>query len=136
MNIKPGSTLILDKENFESLSVKSVDISTKSLPAELQIDSSIRNKNIAHLEGRSLENVSSSWLDGASLDDDISMSGNANDWNQFETNRKLFNVQSTYDENLYTKKLDFSILSREAVAQGEYRHKSIRFALNVRFACS
>lgn len=29
-------------------------------------------------------------------------------WDQFETNRRLFGTESTWDENLYTTKLDKS----------------------------
>lgn len=34
-------------------------------------------------------------------------------WDQFEVNKKLYNVKSTYDENLYTSKLDKSKISRD-----------------------
>ena len=33
-------------------------------------------------------------------------------WNQFETNARLFGVKTTYDENLYTTKLDRKAMTR------------------------
>lgn len=40
-------------------------------------------------------------------------------WDQFETNERLYNVTSTYDENIYTKKLDKSTLTKEQQRQAE-----------------
>ena len=34
-------------------------------------------------------------------------------WDQFELNKKMYNVVSTYDENLYTTKLDKNKISEE-----------------------
>ena len=34
-------------------------------------------------------------------------------WDQFELNKKMYNVVSTYDENLYTTKLDKDKISEE-----------------------
>jgi hypothetical protein len=34
-------------------------------------------------------------------------------WDQFELNKKMYNVKSTYDENLYTTKLDKSNITEE-----------------------
>ena len=35
------------------------------------------------------------------------------DWDQFELNKKVYNVVSTYDENLYTTKLDKNKITEE-----------------------
>ena len=73
-----------------------------------------RRANIAELEGRDLEAVAASWLapeTSAKLDRGHTRLPGG--WNQFEVNRRLYNVQDTFDENLYTKRLDKSSLTRE-----------------------
>ena len=53
-----------------------------------------------------------------SLEDDIQ---NTNEkWDQFEINKKKYNVVSTYDENLYTTKLDKKKITKE---QQDYADK-------------
>ena len=47
-----------------------------------------------------------------SLDDEIKENKDEN-WDQFEINRIKYNVVSTYDENLYTTKLDKKKISKE-----------------------
>ncbi|CEG37151.1 Protein interacting with poly(A)-binding protein [Plasmopara halstedii] len=83
-------------------------------------DTEISRQKGEHLYGRKLE-TASSWLDPAldtgALEDSEShsrrkSSGKAG-WNQFEANEKLFGVVSTYDENIYTTKLDKSKISNE-----------------------
>lgn len=46
-------------------------------------------------------------------------------WNQFEANEKLFGVKSTFDENLYTTKLDREKLSLEQSREAERIAKEI-----------
>ena len=73
-----------------------------------------RRANLADLEGRDLEAVAASWLapeTSAKLDRGHTRLPGG--WNQFEVNRRLYNVQDTFDENLYTKRLDKSSLTRE-----------------------
>ena len=56
------------------------------------------------------------------MSEDTSTSLNQQDigtWNQFEANKKKFGVKSTFDENLYTKKLDMSSMSRAQVERAE-----------------
>jgi LsmAD domain len=67
--------------------------------------------------------VSSAWLDpesATSLE-----SGSIGDWNQFEANNRLFNVKNTYDENIYTKKLDLSTFSKAQILKAERIAKEI-----------
>ena len=40
-------------------------------------------------------------------------------WDQFEANKRLYNVRSSYDENLYTKRLDMSTLTLEQQKRAE-----------------
>lgn len=117
-NVKKGTTLLVPYDSILSVSVVDLDLSTKGSNADLQIDDVVRNKSISHLEGRDLEAVSSSWVSShvnASLEGDNSKT----EWNQFETNARLFNVKSTYDENLYTKKLDMSTVTKDKLAEAE-----------------
>ena len=41
------------------------------------------------------------------------------EWNQFEANTRLFNVKNTWDENIYTKKIDMSKVSKAQLAKAE-----------------
>jgi len=116
------SIVLAKKSDFKLLSAPTVDLTPKSPAPDLQIDSSIRNKNISHLDGRNLEQVSSAWLQADKL---TSLEGSLGDWNQFEVNKRLFNVASSYDENIYTKKLDISKMSKEMIADAERKAKEI-----------
>jgi chemotaxis protein histidine kinase CheA len=86
-------------------------------------DTEISGQRGEHLFGRELE-AASSWLDPA-LDTGALEDGAPNGrrhgknhqgkagWNQFEANEKLFGVVSSYDENIYTTKLDKTKISTE-----------------------
>ncbi|RLN59215.1 hypothetical protein BBJ29_003815 [Phytophthora kernoviae] len=89
--------------------------------AGFRTDTEISGRQGEHLYGRELE-VASSWLDPAldtgALEDapngrrHSKNQGKAG-WNQFEANEKLFGVVSSYDENIYTTKLDKTKISTE-----------------------
>lgn len=49
----------------------------------------------------------------------LNPSSGSHGWDQFEANERLYNVTSTYDENIYTKKLDKSTLTMEQQRQAE-----------------
>ncbi|RLO06778.1 hypothetical protein DYB28_012175, partial [Aphanomyces astaci] len=81
--------------------------------SSFQTDGDITNNSHAHLYGRELQ-TASSWLDPSLDSGDLDASrGGKTSWNQFEVNSKLFGVKNTYDENLYTTKLDKSKISFE-----------------------
>ena len=71
--------------------------------------------NHSDLFGRELQ-AANAWLStpassaSGALEDSSSGAGS---WNQFEANQKLFGVKSSYDENLYTTRLDKSKISIE-----------------------
>ena len=46
-------------------------------------------------------------------------------WDQFELNKKLYNVVSTYDENLYTTKLDKNKITEEDKKFADIMYKEI-----------
>lgn len=47
------------------------------------------------------------------------------DWDQFETNKRLFNVRSSFNEDLYTKKLDLASTTKEQIARADRIAKEI-----------
>lgn len=61
--------------------------------------------------------VANNWLD-PTTNADLNAFEKNETWDQFETNRKKFNVKSTYDENIYTKPLEQDI-SPERLARAE-----------------
>ncbi|CAN0404704.1 unnamed protein product, partial [Hapterophycus canaliculatus] len=64
--------------------------------------------------------VESSWVDSSTnMSIPQSGGGGVGKWDQFAANEKLFNVKSTFDENLYTTPLDTGSLSREQMARAE-----------------
>ena len=100
--------MIIKENDIVKISVKKIDLTAPS--KDLQTDAGVQKKNISHLSGRQLEGIDSSWLTedtAANLN-----SSSIGDWNQFEANKRLFQVKSTYDENIYTKKLDKSQMSK------------------------
>jgi hypothetical protein len=60
------------------------------------------------------------WGDGDAVGElkDLPMSNSGN-WDQFEANKILFNIESTYDENLYTTKLDYEKADAALAARAE-----------------
>ena len=47
------------------------------------------------------------------------MKGSIGDWDQFSANEKQFNVKASFDENLYTTKLDFDTIDAEKQLEAE-----------------
>ena len=66
------------------------------------------------------------WLGtSASLESSSKGKGAASDWDQFETNKRLFNVRSSFNEDLYTKKLDLGSMTKEQIARADRIAKEI-----------
>jgi len=53
------------------------------------------------------------------------ISGSIGQWDQFKANKELFNVNATFDENLYTTQLDTSQLDAKKMAEAERIAKEI-----------
>ncbi|CAJ1930519.1 unnamed protein product [Cylindrotheca closterium] len=53
------------------------------------------------------------------------LKGAIGQWDQFKANEELFNVQATYDENLYTTQLDKSQIDKKKLAEAERIAKEI-----------
>jgi PAB1-binding protein PBP1 len=51
-------------------------------------------------------------------------------WNQFEANKRLYNVQNTYDENIYTKKLDKNNLTKDQMKQADRVARAIETSVS------
>ncbi|KAL7534411.1 hypothetical protein ACHAXR_005859 [Thalassiosira sp. AJA248-18] len=53
------------------------------------------------------------------------LGGSIGDWDQFSANEKKFNVKASFDENLYTTKLDVTNIDRQKRAEAERIAKEI-----------
>ncbi|KAG6967569.1 hypothetical protein JG688_00006247 [Phytophthora aleatoria] len=129
-NAKPfedGSTVIFRRHQLAHLVADGsanytdgVFASGAAVSGGFRTDTEISGQKGEHLFGRELE-AASSWLDPAldtgALEDSAANGRRKNQgkagWNQFEANEKLFGVVSTYDENIYTTKLDKTKISTE-----------------------
>ena len=110
-----GSTMVISHSDLVSLSVSKSDF----LSMELKTERAAQKKCVNHVNGRELTAVNASaWLieDTAVVD---SLDTPVGQWDQFDANKKLFKVKSSYDENIYTKKLDKSTLSKAQIAKAE-----------------
>jgi hypothetical protein len=101
---------VISGSELVSIAVQKLDLNSRvGATGELKTDSAIsKGDSGRNLSGRELEAVSTDWLVPST---GTSMELGSGPWDQFETNRRLYNVTSTYDENIYTKRLDKSTLS-------------------------
>ena len=127
--IDRGSTMMLDfNSKVGCVQTSKLDMMLNKNSNEFQTDSSIKKTDFAHLQGRNLESVDNSWLDPSM---DTALEGGKEkyekerEWDQFATNKSKFGVNSTYDENFYTKKLDMSKMSKEQIAHAARLAKEI-----------
>eukprot|EP01038_Epipyxis_sp_PR26KG_P006814 gene6814-9330_t len=121
--IEPLSTLAFGANAVVTVRTAKLDLNAKASTSEFQTDSNIRNQDLTHLNNRQLQQVATDWLDPGT---NTSLGLNNNEkWDQFEANRKLFNVKSTWDENIYTKKLDRNKFTADQVAHAEKMAKLI-----------
>ena len=87
--ISNGSTVMIKQEEIVSLAVSKINLNAKE-SNDLETDSAVQRKNIKHIAGRELQGASQ-WL---SEDTSTNMEGSSiGKWNQFEANKKLFNVK-------------------------------------------
>ncbi len=57
--------------------------------------------------------------DGAEALGGLEMTDEDGTWDQFEANKRLFNVDSTFNEDLYTTKLDYRLTDAALQAKAE-----------------
>ncbi|TYZ59855.1 hypothetical protein PybrP1_005797 [[Pythium] brassicae (nom. inval.)] len=124
-----GSSVVFKRRQIAHLAVDgTVSYNESALGAAaaagFRTDTEISGRQHEHLIGRELQ-AASSWLD-PQLDsgglEDPRRRGSAAakaGWNQFEANEKLFGVVSTFDENIYTTKLDKSKISTQQSREAE-----------------
>ena len=95
-------------------------------------DSNIQRRDYSQLDGRTLEKASA-WLTPDSTSHGIEETpqfpgkGGNSRWDQFEANKRLFNVKNTFDENIYTSKLGMYLLIRKLV----YRILKFSYPINI-----
>lgn len=118
---KSPSTSIMKASNIVTIKISDLDVHMRS--RDLKIDANVRKKNISHLDGRELQGIDDSWLSRETTAD-ITSTGIGN-WNQFDANSSKFGIKSSYDENLYTKKLDKSSITRWQLRKAEKLARAI-----------
>lgn len=126
--LEAGSTVIFTRAQIAHLCTTGVINYNESsfggafASGGFRTDTEISGRGADHLFGRELQ-TASSWLDPAldtgDLEDPRNRSNGKGGWNQFEVNEKLFGVVSSFDENLYTTKLDKTKISTEQSKQAE-----------------
>ena len=67
-----------------------LDLKSSVIETEMEIDSSIQRKDISNLDGRDLDDASA-WL-GDETKTYLDLASKDEKWNQFDVNKKLFNV--------------------------------------------
>ena len=124
-SFEPASVVISKFDAIATIRSGKIDLQSKAYSTEFQTDSSIKKHgDLSFLEGRDLQSVSNAWLDPSTATSLASTSKSTN-WDQFETNKRLFQVKSSYDENLYTKKIDYSSITSEQLAYAERMAREI-----------
>jgi PAB1-binding protein PBP1 len=106
-NFENGAVLVVETDKIAQISVASVNLQIRHRPDGLSTDSEIGKRDLSHLMNRELQ-TADSWLgasSAASLDLD---DGKVRGWDQFKVNEQMFDVKTSFDENLYTTRLDKS----------------------------
>ena len=95
------------------------------------IDSQIsKNKYIPKKEEKLIKYEIKSEDENKYLNQKLEDENDDENWDQFELNKKMYNVVSTYDENLYTTKLDKNKISEEDKIYADKIYKEIMGANN------
>jgi PAB1-binding protein PBP1 len=137
--IENGSTAILAVERVSSLYGKNINLDrpnqnggAKTAKGEFATDSQISGTKSAG--GKDLVAAGSAWttggkqtraealagaLGGAGAKDTSGLKGSIGKWDQFKANEELFNVNASFDENLYTTQLDKSQIDARKIAEAE-----------------
>jgi hypothetical protein len=117
---EPQSLLHIPFPDIVQMYSNEVDVSERVAAdgASFSTDSEISKKDRNKLKGRELESASS-WLGDGDGDMGLDSSSKGGSWNQFEANKQLFGVESTYDENLYTTSLKKTDLSADQLRKAE-----------------
>ena len=137
--LENGSTAILAVEKVVSLYAKNINLdrpnqngASKSVNGEFVTDTQISGAKTAG--GKDLVAAGSAWttggnqsradalagaLGGVGMKDTSGLKGSIGKWDQFKANEELFNVNASFDENLYTTQLDKSQIDARKIAEAE-----------------
>lgn len=138
--IENGSTAILAVEKVSSLYAKNINLdrpnqngAAKGAKGEFVTDTQISASKTAG--GKDLVAAGSAWTTGGkqtraealagalgstgTRETSSGLKGSIGKWDQFEANKELFNVNASFDENLYTTKLDKSQIDAGKIAEAE-----------------
>jgi len=132
-DLAPGSTAVIPAAKIVHLRIAAVRVEqTRPLPGanagELLTDADI-SKTSKQKSTADLVAAPDAWTTtpGAAvggLEEGLAQSS-IGAWDQFDANARRFNVRSTFDENLYTTRLDTSKLSAEQRADAERKERAI-----------
>ena len=107
------------------------NINNKNNNDFFKIDSQIsKNKYIPKKEEKLIKYEIKSEDENKYLNQKLEDENDDENWDQFELNKKMYNVISTYDENLYTTKLDKNKISEEDKIYADKIYKEIMGANN------
>jgi LsmAD domain len=129
LRLPSSQTRHISSSHIVQLTARSYPVGERKRGGEFATDTDISGRPNAG-RVRDLEAVDSSWFTGPAVGDGLSggigganstfhqddglngkgggRGGGGRKWDQFEANKRLFNVTSTFDENLYTTPLDRS----------------------------
>jgi LsmAD domain/Ataxin 2 SM domain len=127
LRLPSSQTRHISSSHIVQLTSRSYPVGERKRGGEFATDTDISGRPNAG-RVRDLEAVDSSWFTGPAVDDGLGGNNGINStfhqddglngkgrgggggrkWDQFEANKRLFNVTSTFDENLYTTPLDRS----------------------------
>ncbi|KAK2760843.1 hypothetical protein FQN54_002082 [Arachnomyces sp. PD_36] len=103
----PDHSMVFDAKDIVDVSV--ANVSTSEVVAKEHSGASNGFRTDADISGRhaTRERNLQRWEPSADTDVDLSLeSAGTGTWDQFETNARLFGATSSYDENLYTTRID------------------------------
>lgn len=109
--------------------IQGKDSEPKSMKTDkLKTDADITRRNImsGNIAGRTLQSPDASWVkkNGAAKETlESSTAGGV--WDQFKVNEEKFGVKGTYDENIYTTKLDKTKLTQDQINSAKQTAKEI-----------
>jgi len=138
-SFETGSTVIFDVDtslcSLRTAPGNHIDVTRKNagggVDAQFQTDSSIKaHGDMSSLHGRRLEAVDNSWLTPETSTELTPSNASASAWDQFEVNRTKFGVTSTFDENLYTTRLNLASATPEQLAFAERKAREINNSLS------
>eukprot|EP00934_Nitzschia_sp_Nitz4_P000099 Nitzschia sp. Nitz4//scaffold96_size78090//12139//15166//NITZ4_005485-RA/size78090-augustus-gene-0.0-mRNA-1//1//CDS//3329560546//99//frame0 len=146
ITVNPGATLVLAVEKVSHILAKNVDLEQAAAAVALNKGGDlITDTQISSARGTKASELvaaGTEWTKGRAdamlgaledtkgtrkgfgtalkgADTSSGLQGSIGQWDQFKANQELFNVNATFDENLYTTALDKSQIDRTKIAEAE-----------------